>query len=197
MISIRVIKICDASICKPFQLIFRSCLENGKFSTEWKKANVVPSHKRGDKQNLKNYGPISLLSVAGKIFERILHNNMYEFLTENILIYPNQSGFKPGYSCTNQLLSITHKIYKPFDNGLEFRGIFLDISKTFNKVWYQGLLHKLKQNGISRKLFDIITDFLNFRKQMVVLNGQYCSWTSIEAGLPQFLDQFRINLNSI
>ena len=83
MISIRMMKICDASICKPLELIFRSCLENGKSRTEWKKANVVPAHKKEDKQNLKNYRPISLLPVAGKIFERILYNNMYEFFTEN------------------------------------------------------------------------------------------------------------------
>ena len=117
--------------------------------------------------------------------ERILYNNMDEFFTENSLISPNQSGFKPGDSCINQLLSITHEIYKSSDDGLEVRGIFLDISKVFDKVWNQGLLHKLKQNGISGKLFDIITDFLNFRKQRVVLNGQYSSWTSIEARVPQ------------
>ena len=162
-----MIKICDASICKPLELIFRSCLENGKFPTEWKKANVVPAHKKGDKTTVQ----YSLFPVAGRIFERILYNDMYEFFTENNLISPNQSGFKPGDSCINQLLSITHEIYKSFDDGLEVRGIFLDISKTFDKVWHQGLLHKLKQDGISGKLFDIITDFLNFRKQMVVLNG--------------------------
>ena len=61
----------------------------------------------------------------------------------------------------------------------------MDISKPFDKVWRRGLLHKLKQNGISGKLFDIITDFLNFRKQRVVLNGQYSPWTSVEAGVPQ------------
>ena len=134
---------------------------------------------------MKNYRPISLLPVAGKIFERILYNNMYEFFTENNLISPSQPGFKPGDSCINQLLSITHEIYKSFDNGLEVWGIFLDTSKAFDKVWHKGLLHKLKQNGISGKLFDVITDFLNFRKQRVVLNGQYSSWTSIEAGVPQ------------
>ena len=112
---------------------------------------------------------------------------MYEFFTENNLISPNQSGFKPGDSCINQLLPITHEIYKSFDDGLEVRGIFLVISKAFDKVWHQGLLHKLKQNNISGKLFDIITDFLNFRKQRVVLNGQYSSWTSIQAGVPQGL----------
>ena len=83
-----MIKNCDVSICKPLELIFR-CLENRKFLTEWKKANVVPANKKGDKRNLKNYRPISLLPVAGKIFERILYNNMYEFFRENNLISPD------------------------------------------------------------------------------------------------------------
>ena len=65
---------------------------------------------------------------------------MYEFFTENNLISPNQSGFKPGDLCINQLLSITHEIYKSFDNGLEVRGIFLGISKAFDEVWCKGLL---------------------------------------------------------
>ena len=180
-----MIKICDASVCKPLGLIFGSCLQNGKFPTEWKKANVVPAHKKGDKQNLKNYRPISLLPVAGKIFQRILYNNIYEFFTENNLIPPSQSGFTPGDSGINQLLSITHEIYKSFDDGLEVWGIFLDISKACDKVLYKGFLHKLKKNGISGKLFDIITDYLNLRKQRIVLNGQYSSWTSIEARAPQ------------
>ena len=119
MISIRMLKVCDASIYKPLDLIFWSYLENGKFPTEWKKAIVVPAQK----QNLKNYRPVSLLPVAGKIFERLLYNNMYEFFTDNNLISPNHSGFKPGDSCVNKLLSITHDIHKSFDDGLEIRGI--------------------------------------------------------------------------
>ena len=101
---------------------------------------MVPAHEKGDKQNLKNYRPISLLPVAGKLFEKILYNNTYEFFTENNLISPNQSGFKPGDSCINQLLSITLEIYKSFDDGLEIRGIFLDISKRFDKVWHEAKL---------------------------------------------------------
>ena len=131
---------------------------------------------------MKNYRPTSLFPVAGKIFE-ILYNNMHKFFTVNNLIFPNQPGFKSGDSCINQLLSITHEINKSFDNGLEVRGIFLDISKALSL--HKGLLHKLKQNGISGKLFEIITNLLNFRKQRVFLNGQYSSWTSIEAGPPQ------------
>ena len=99
----------------------------------------------------------------------MLNNNMFEFFTENNLIPPNQSGFKPGDSYINQLLSMNHQIYKSFDDfGLEVLGIFLDISKAFDKEWLKGLLYKLKQNGISGKLFDIISDFLNFKKQSVV-----------------------------
>ena len=70
MISIRMVKIRDSSICRPLKLIFQSCLESGKFPTEWKKTNVVPVHKKDDKQILKNYRPISLLPIADKIFER-------------------------------------------------------------------------------------------------------------------------------
>ena len=110
---------------------------------------------------------------------------MYEFFAENNLISPNQSDFKPGDSCINQLLNLTHKICKSFDDGLEIWGILSDVSKAFDKVWHKGLLYKLKQSGISGKLFDIITDLLNFRKQRVALNGQYSLCTNIEAGVPQ------------
>ena len=180
-----MVKLCDASLCKPLELIFKSCLESGKFPLEWKKANVVPAHKKGDIQLLKNYRPMSLLPIAGKIFERILYNNQFEFFSKNHLISHNQSGFKPGDSCINQLLSITHEIYKSFDDGLDVRGAFLDISKAFDKVWHKGLLYKLKQSGISGNLLDTITDFLNSRNQKLALNGQFSSWTSIEAGVPQ------------
>ena len=105
-----MVKLCDPSLCKPLELIFKLCLESGKFPLEWKKANVLPAYKKGDKQLLKNYRPISLLPIAGKVFERILYNNMFEFFTKNRLMSHSQSGFKPGDSCINQLLSITHEI---------------------------------------------------------------------------------------
>ena len=123
-------------------------------------------------QILKNYRPISLLPIAGKNFERLLYGRMFEFFIANNLISKNQSGFRPGDSCINQLLSATHEVYQSFDDNLEVRAVFLDISKAFDKVWHKGLIFKLKQNGISDKILNIITDFLSFRKQRVVLNGQ-------------------------
>ena len=62
---------------------------------------------------------------------------MFKFFNENNLISPEQSAFKPGDSCINQLISITHEIYESLDAGLEFRSVFLDISKAFDKVWHE------------------------------------------------------------
>ena len=134
---------------------------------------------------MKNYRPVSLLPVCRKIFERLIFNELLNFLLENNLISPNQSGFKPGESCLNQLLSITHEIYSLFDEGLEVRSVFLDISKAFDKVWHKGVLFKLSQNVISGNLLDLLSSFLSDRKQRVLLNGQISEWQNVTAGVPQ------------
>ena len=100
------------------------------------------------------------------------------------MIFSNQSGFKPGDRCINQLLSLTHEIYKSFDDGFEVWADFLDISKAFDKVWHKGIIFKLKQNGISSKLLSVLSDFLKDRKQRVILNGQVFSWTGVNAVVP-------------
>ena len=104
-------KIYDDSLCAPLGLIFQSCLENGKFPSEWKKANAVPTYKKNGKQLVKNYCPISLLPICGKIFECLIYTKLFHFFQGNNLISPNESGFKPGGSCTNQLLAITQLLY--------------------------------------------------------------------------------------
>ena len=115
-----------------------------------------------------------------------MFNEMFNFFIENKLISSiSSSGFKPGDSCINQLLSITHEIYKSFDVGLEVRSAFLDISKAFHKVWHDGIIYKLTQNGISGNLLNLLEDFLKERKQHVVLNGQVSTWKNINAGVPQ------------
>ena len=109
---------------------------------------------------------------------------MFIYFIENNLISENQSGLKPGDSCINQLLAITHEIFSSFDDNYEVRGVFLDISKAFDKVWHEGIIHKLKRNGISGNLLSLLTDFLRNRKQRVILNGQSSSWANINAGVP-------------
>ena len=97
----------------------------------------MPIHKKEDKQILKNYRPVSLLLICAKIFERIIYSRIFEYFIENNLITENQSAFKPRDSCINQLLSIKHDIYESLDDGFEVKGVFLDISKVFDKVWHE------------------------------------------------------------
>ena len=110
---------------------------------------------------------------------------MFGFFLENDLISQHNSSFKPGDSCINQLLSITHDIYQSFDEGFDVRSVFLDISKAFDKVWHDGLIFKLKQNGISGNLLNLLSNFLRNTKQRVVLNGQTSSQADTNAGVPQ------------
>ena len=102
----------------------------GKFPLEWKKANIIPIHKKGDKQTVMKYHLVSFLPICGKMFERLLYNEMLNFLLENHLISPKQSGLRLGDSCINQLLSINHEILSAFDIGLEFEGYSLISQKT-------------------------------------------------------------------
>ena len=160
-------------------------MESSSFSSEWKKGNVVPIHKKDDKQCLKNYQPVSLLLFCGKIFGKLIFNEMFKFFIENEFILLNQSAFKPGDSCINQLLAITHEVYKSLDEVLEVRGVFLDITKAFDKVWPEGLIFKLKQNSISGNWLNLLCDFLRNKKQRVLLNGQVSDWSDVNAGVLQ------------
>ena len=99
----------------------------------------------------------------------------------------HQSGFRPGDSCVHQLISIVHEIYNAFDANpsLEVRGVFLDISKAFDRVWHKGLLYKLKCMGINGNFFKLVESFLSNRYRRVVLNGQASSWAEVKTVIPQ------------
>ena len=130
---------------------------------------------------------MSLLPIASKIFEKAIYHNLLNYIERENLLNINQSGFRANDSCINQLISITHEIYRAFNCNplLEVRGIFLDLSKAFDKVWHQGLLFKLESFGIRGKLLNLLEDYLSNRFQRVLLNGQESSWLPIKAGVPQ------------
>ena len=130
-----MLKLCDEAICRPLNIIFKICLHICHFCLEWKKGNFVPIHNKYDKRNVKNYRPVSLFSMCGKISVCLIFIVMYDFLSDNNLLFsPTQSGFRADDFCVSQLLSINHKILNTFDKGLEVCCILLDISKAFDKV---------------------------------------------------------------
>ena len=109
---------------------------------------------------------------------------MFSFFLANNLLAPNQSGFKPSDSCINQFPSIMKFIHLLMMD-LIVRSILLDISKAFHKVWHEGIMFKVEQNGITDDLLNILSDFVRNRKQRVALNGQSSSWTIVNARVPQ------------
>ena len=186
-ISVNMIKLYGESPVLPLNLIFNNILRTAKFPKQWKRANVTLVHKKESKQLIKNYRPISPLPIIAKMFEKILSMHLYNHLIQNKLIISNQSGFRPGDSVTNQLIYLVHEILKNFDclENLQTRLVYLDMSKAFDKVWHDGLILKLNENGVTGNLLELIRDYLNWREQRVVINGCYSEWGSIKSGVPQ------------
>ena len=186
-ISVRMIKLSDAALVVPLKIKFTNCSRCGLFPQIWKCANVVPVHKKNETNLKENYRPFSLLPIFGKILEKLIYDSLYSHLVSCELLNSNQSGFRPGDSTINQLISITHTIFKAFDCNppLDVRSVYLDISKALDRVWHDGLLYKLERCGVSGQLLSLIRSFLKDRKQRTVLNGKSSIWGDISAGVPQ------------
>ena len=95
------------------------------------------------------------------------------------------TGFRPNDSVTNQLICLVDSIHSSLDINLDVRSLFQDMSKTFDKVWHEGLFFKLKQNGINGKLLNLLKSYLANRNQRVLLNGSESAWRIVESGAPQ------------
>ena len=184
-ISPRLLKAAGSSITPSLTRLFNLCLSKQKVPDLWKKANVIPIHKKGDRDNLQNYRPVSILPITSKLFEKILFKNIYNFLHSQRIISDHQSGFKPGDSTVNQLAYLYHKFCEALDKKKDIRVIFCDISKAFDRVWHSGLIYKMKAVGIDGDLLRLLENYLCNRQQRVVIKGQTSEWGEISAGVPQ------------
>ena len=170
---LRMVKICDESLVKPLFDIFQFSLETGNFPSYWKRGNIVPVHKKGNKDLINNYRPVSLLPIFSKIYEKCIYDTLYNYFEGNDLFSKSQSGFRKGDSCVSQLLSITHETFRGFDANpsLDTCGLFWDISKAFDKVWHEALIFELRSYGISNSLLCLSNSFSSERLQRVGLKS--------------------------
>ena len=182
-ISGRMLLLCDDSLVLPLKLLFQNILFTGMYHDIWKIANVTPIHKKGDKNLVNHYRPISLLPICSKIFEKIVFAQLYSYLVNHDLISKNQSGFRHGNATTNQLIDFVNEVHKAFDDRCspEVRSVFLDLSN----VWHDGLTIKLKQNGIEGQVTTLLQGYLPDRNHRVVLNRYTSETFKIHSGVIQ------------
>ena len=103
-ISARLLKETNLELCKPLTTLFKRSIAESKLPDAWKEAQIVPIYKKGQKSKPGNYRPISLTSVVGKVLERLVKEEIMNFLEENNLLSQSQFGFRNGRSCQLQLL---------------------------------------------------------------------------------------------
>ena len=184
----RLLKELARPLSGPLTDLYNFSLTTGKVPNLWKQANVTPVFKENEPLDVANYRPISLLNTIGKVLKKIFTifiNIVFNFLNDHHVITTLQSGFVPGDSTVNQLVEIYNTFCQDLDEGKEVRAIFCDISKASDRVWHKGLLFKFNSIGISGSLLQWFTDYLDNRKQRVIIPGVCSDWSLVKAGVPQ------------
>lgn len=184
-ISAKMIKEAGDSVVPSLTKLINMSLDSSTYPNSWKKALVTPIYKKSCKEDINNYRPVSILPVISKIAERIVFNDVYNYLHRNKLISKHQSGFRPNDSTVNQLAFMYNEFCDALDKKKDVRIVFCDVSKAFDKVWHRGIIFKLKQLGVDGPLLTWFENYLNNRMQKVVIKGQSSDWGMIEAGVPQ------------
>ena len=128
---------------------------------------------------------ISLLSIFGKIIEKIIHARLYEYLELHNILYVNQFGFRKNNSTIFAQMQITEKIKESIDSGKFGCGIFIDLRKAFNTVNRDILLCKLDHYGIRGSILNWFKSYLTNRKQYIGINGESSKIKEISCGVPQ------------
>ena len=166
-------------------VIINQSLYTGIFPDKLKVAKVLPLLKKGDNWLMENYRPISLLSTLSKVFERVVFEQMYEYLNSNNLLYQSQYGFRKDHSTELASTELIDRICKVMDKGETPFSIFLDLSKAFDMLDHDILLTKLRHYGIVGTPLIWFKSYLTNRAQYVEINGTCSNLLSIGKGVPQ------------
>jgi len=174
-----------SDISLPLYIIFRNSLDNGIVPVDWKRANVSVIYKKGARNDCSNYRPISLTAQACKIFEGIIKDALCEHLHKYNLIRQSQHGFMRHKSCLTNLLEFLEFVSKYVDKGVPVDVIYLDFKKAFDRVPHSRLLSKVKALGINGLVAQWISHWLYDRRQRVVINGKFSTWSHVLSGVSQ------------
>jgi len=171
------------SLAPSITAIINFSLSHGFQLSDWKRANVPLVFKKGKKDLVDNYRPVSPLPVISKVQERCVASRLVPHVKE--LLYPFQHGFQKGRSCVTQLLEAFYDIGGALDRGIETDTIYLDFAKAFDSVCPAKLVSKLSTFGIKDPLLSWFHSNLTGRSQKVVVNGTFSRWTDVGSGVPQ------------
>ncbi|CAB3990375.1 Hypothetical predicted protein [Paramuricea clavata] len=168
------------SLCK----LFNISVISGTIPDEWKLANIVPVHKKGDKEYAENYRPISLLCITSKVMERCVLNNIKTRLYDAVNMC--QHGFMAGRSCISNLIDTLDYVGSCLDSGRHIDMIYMDMSKAFDKVDHDVLIRKLQKDyGFGGNLLRWFRCYLENRKQRVTVLGATSDLLPVTSGVPQ------------
>ena len=181
----RLLKNIIEHIVDPMVHIINLSISNGIVPENMKVAKVIPVFKKGDKNDVSNYRPISLLTSMSKILERIIYTRTYKFLHLNNVFTDFQFGFREKHCTSHALLTFLEKATQSLDKFCHMIGIFLDFSKAFDTINHEILINKLYHYGIRGKALDWFRSYLSNRQQLVSFNGYNSQMRKIECGVPQ------------
>ena len=184
-IPIFVIKKVSHVISSLLANIFNESIAYGLFPTKLKTGRVIPLHKNGSTTNIKNYRPITTLSVFSKIFEKLVHTRMTSFISRYKIIKTNQFGFQKNKNTSDAILEFLENVYESFDNNNYYLSIYLDFSKAFDTISHNILLDKLDFVGFRGPIHSWIRSFLSNRSQYVEVGGSNSCSLPVTIGVPQ------------
>ena len=184
-ISNKLLKLIKNEISKPITLIVNQSLKTGIFPKAFKIAKVKSIYKKGDKADLNNYIPISLLPTISKIFERVIHTQLYKYLSDNKLLCEQQYGFQSQHSTELAAIKLVDYLTHNIDTNNIPISIYLDLSKAFDTLSFDIILAKFEYYGITGTPLKLLTSYLKDRYQYVIYNGETSNMLEIRTGIPQ------------
>ena len=174
-INNKLTKSLKPALLKFLHFFFNLCINFGIHPANWKIAKVIMLHKAGKPEDLAgSYRSLSLTSCLVKLLEKAVADNLSSWAEANKKFKKQQNVFRKNRSANENLFQPFETIKLGFCTGHPTSGIFLDVEKTFDQVWYDGLLFKLTLMCLNRKLIRRISNFLYHRKLIISINEQLC-----------------------